>query len=107
MTLSQWYSFSSLSAVLFSTVRCCALALLSAHGVLAQENLALSDTALLGLKDSLDSGPETEIGFSNSGTPQNINDGDLTTRVDTYNGGGPQKVSFAGIARQACRPGDR
>jgi hypothetical protein len=61
------------------------------------ENLALSGTGLLGLKDSLGSGPETERPFYNSGSLSFINDGNLTTRVDTYNGNGTQTVSYVGI----------
>ena len=67
------------------------------RGVAAVEpvNLAASGTAILGLKASLESGEESA--FANSGSTENINDGDLSTRVDTYNGGGAQTVSFVGI----------
>src|SRR5262245_39051884 len=61
----------------------------------AAENLALSGTGILGVKDSLES--EIDNSYANSGTVANINDGDLTTRVDTYNGGGLQTVSYVGI----------
>src|SRR5688572_2748473 len=64
----------------------------------AAENVALSGVGLLGLKGSLDSGPETETPFANSGSPSFINDGNLTTRVDTYNGNGTQTVSYVGIS---------
>ncbi len=61
----------------------------------AADNLALSGSGILGVKDSLDS--DIDSPFANSGTTANINDGDLTTRVDTYNGGGLQTVSYVGI----------
>jgi hypothetical protein len=62
----------------------------------AAENLAaFRHRDSLGVKDSLES--ETDTPFANSGTVANINDGDLTTRVDTYNGGGLQTVSYVGI----------
>src|SRR6185503_14261564 len=52
-------------------------------------------TGILGRKESLDAGPETEIPVFNSGTAENINDGNLATRVDTYGAAGT--VSFVGI----------
>lgn len=60
-------------------------------------NLSLLGTAILGIKDSLDSGPETEQDFAHVGTPENINDGNQNTRVDTYNGAGATTVSYVGI----------
>jgi hypothetical protein len=59
------------------------------------DNLAASGTGILGRKESLDAGPETEIPVFNSGTAENINDGNLATRVDTYGAAGT--VSFVGI----------
>jgi hypothetical protein len=60
-------------------------------------NFAPLGTGLMGIKDSLDSGPETEQEFYHVGTANNINDGNLTTRVDTYNDAGITTVSFVGI----------
>src|SRR5437868_12790641 len=59
------------------------------------DNLASSGTGILGRKESLDAGAETEIPVFNSGTAENINDGNLATRVDTYGAAGT--VSFVGI----------
>jgi hypothetical protein len=81
-----------------SRVGIVALALaLSSPALLAAENLALSGSGALGLKPSLDSGPGTETPFYNAGSLLYINDGDPNTRVDTYNGGGTQTVSYVGI----------
>ena len=60
-------------------------------------NIALSGRGLMGTKDSLDSGPETEVELYHVGTAENINDGNFTTRVDTYNESLPGQVSFVGI----------
>ncbi len=60
-------------------------------------DLARSGTAIMGVKDSLESGPETEQEYSQAGGPENINDGNPTTRVDTYNGDTPTHVSYVGI----------
>lgn len=60
-------------------------------------NIGLTGTGIMGVKESLDSGPETEVPLFHVGVAENINDGDLTTRVDTYNGGDPGAVSFVGI----------
>jgi hypothetical protein len=59
------------------------------------QNLAASGTGILGRKPDLDSGVETEIPVFNSGTAENINDGNANTRVDTYGRAGD--VSFVGI----------
>ena len=59
------------------------------------DNVALIGTGILGTKPLLDSGAETML--FNAGGPASINDGNLTTRVDTFNGAGPDTVSFVGI----------
>ncbi len=58
-------------------------------------NEAFSGTAIMGVNDAID---------SDAGTPQfqagvlaNVNDDNLTTRVDTYNGAGTETVSFVGV----------
>lgn len=60
-------------------------------------NVALLGHGLMGTKDTLDSGPETEVELYHVGVAENINDGNLTTRVDTYNESNPGFVSFVGI----------
>ncbi|MHC1764434.1 MAG: binary toxin-like calcium binding domain-containing protein [Verrucomicrobiia bacterium] len=60
-------------------------------------NTALFGRGLMGTKESMDSGPETEVELYHVGTAENINDGNLTTRVDTYNESTPGEVSFVGI----------
>ncbi|MFO1499272.1 MAG: binary toxin-like calcium binding domain-containing protein [Verrucomicrobiota bacterium] len=60
-------------------------------------NVALFGHGLMGTKESLESGPETETEFYHVGAAENINDGDPATRVDTYNGDTPGNVSFVGI----------
>lgn len=67
-----------------------------------QPNLALNGTAILGLKESLDAG--TETAFSNGGITPNVNDGNLATRVDTYNGNGRQTASYVGITWDPAVP---
>jgi hypothetical protein len=62
-------------------------------------NLALRNdaTAIIGTEDSA-SGTDTPWG--QAGSPLNINDGDLTTHVDTWNGGQPNEgdtASYVGI----------
>ncbi|MGV3771473.1 MAG: hypothetical protein ACO1QB_01130 [Verrucomicrobiales bacterium] len=71
--------------------------LIGSCSLLSAENYALSGTAILGTKDQLNSGPEGETPFSNSGVPAHINDGDLNTRVDTYNGSNDDDASYVGI----------
>jgi hypothetical protein len=59
-------------------------------------NLAFRDDAsgILGTED-MPGGTDTPV--FNAGSAANINDGDLTTRVDTYNGTGSDTLSFVGI----------
>jgi hypothetical protein len=57
-------------------------------------NLAVQGHGLLGVKQSVDSGPETEVERYHVGTAQNINDGNQTSRVDTWNGDDPATVSY-------------
>jgi hypothetical protein len=61
----------------------------------APSNVALIGTAIIGTKESIASG--TEVPWANAGVPGNINDGNLLTRVDTWNGGDPGTVSYVGI----------
>jgi hypothetical protein len=58
-------------------------------------NFALSGTGILGTKLAVDGTPGTL--YANAGGFANINDGNLTTRVDTYNGASAGTVSFVGI----------
>jgi hypothetical protein len=60
-------------------------------------NLALmgTATAIIGTKPTVDTTPGTP--HFNAGAPPSINDGNLTTRVDTWNGGGADRASFVGI----------
>jgi hypothetical protein len=51
-------------------------------------------TGILGTADAVGG---TETAVFNVGTAANINDGDITTRVDTYNGGSSDTYSFVGI----------
>jgi Bacterial Ig domain/Bacterial TSP3 repeat len=60
-------------------------------------NFALLGNGIMGTKASLDSGPETEVFYYHAGASTSINDGDLTTRVDTWNSTTPDTVSFVGI----------
>jgi hypothetical protein len=59
------------------------------------DDLALLGTGILGTKDAVDSGTETPV--LNAGTASAINDGDLTTHVDTWNNGGTSTASYVGI----------
>lgn len=56
-------------------------------------NLARNGAAILGLQST--AGVDTP--HQNAGVPENINDGFLLTRVDTYNGGGTGPRSYVGI----------
>ncbi len=61
-------------------------------------NVAQRGTGLMGTKTALDSGTETN--YSQQGTFSQIVDGNLSSRVDTYNGGQPNAadtVSFVGV----------
>jgi hypothetical protein len=60
-------------------------------------NLALIGIGILGTKPDLDGGVETEVALFHVGTAANISDGNLTTRVDTWNNTTPGTVSFVGI----------
>jgi hypothetical protein len=59
-------------------------------------NFALTGTGLLGTKLDIDTAPGTPL--FNAGSAANINDGNLLTGVDTYNGAGAGTVSFVGLA---------
>lgn len=64
------------------------------------DNWALTGTAFIGVKESLESGPETEEPYEHVGSALNINDGDPTTRVDTWNGDQAHvafTVSYVGV----------
>lgn len=56
-------------------------------------NLARTGTGILGTQSA--SGEETPV--FNAGLASSINDGDPNTRVDSYNGGGTDPVSFVGL----------
>lgn len=58
-------------------------------------NVALLGTGILGTRELVESGAETM--FFNAGTSANINDGNLTTRVDTWNGISLDSASYVGI----------
>jgi hypothetical protein len=58
-------------------------------------NYALLATGILGTRDALDSGLEAPL--FNAGVAGNLNDGNLTTRVDTFNGPGTSTASFVGM----------
>lgn len=58
-------------------------------------NIALLGTAIIGTRETPDSGAETP--YYQAGLPANINDGDITTRVDTWNNEGTDTASYVGI----------
>ncbi|MCB1125814.1 MAG: hypothetical protein KDM81_04920 [Verrucomicrobiae bacterium] len=58
-------------------------------------NVALLGTGIIGTRVQVDTGDVTP--WANSGGVANINDADLTTRVDTYNGAGTDTASYVGI----------
>ncbi len=60
-------------------------------------NLARSGTGFIGVKESLESGPETEQDYAHAGDVTAINDGNPASRVDTYNGDTPTQVGYVGI----------
>ncbi|WP_150107289.1 hypothetical protein [Pedosphaera parvula] len=74
---------------------------LSIFGILADTNLFTSPdiapqgTAILGVKDTISSGTETSL--VHAGVIGAINDGDSSTRVDTFNGTGTSTASFVGV----------
>jgi hypothetical protein len=61
----------------------------------APANVALLGTAIIGTRESVGGG--TEVPWANAGVPAHINDGDLLTRVDTWNGANPGTASYVGI----------
>ena len=61
------------------------------------DNFAVLGTGILGTMPDLTSTPDMETPVFNAGSAASLNDGNLTTRVDTYNGGGSDTVSFVGI----------
>lgn len=58
-------------------------------------NLALGATGLLGTEDNWGG---TDTPLFHVGGAENINDGIFTSRVDTYNDAGTDKLSFVGVA---------
>ncbi|NLH72109.1 MAG: hypothetical protein GX456_03530 [Verrucomicrobia bacterium] len=58
-------------------------------------NVALLGTAIIGTREAPDAGVETP--YYQAGLPANINDGDITTRVDTWNNQGTDTASYVGI----------
>jgi hypothetical protein len=61
------------------------------------DNFAILGVGILGTMPDLASGSDTQTPVFNAGTASNINDNNLTTRVDNYNGGSADTVSFVGI----------
>lgn len=61
------------------------------------ENYALSGRAILGTKPDLEGGIDTELEYIHAGIAESINDGDFSTRVDTWNGDTAGNVSYVGI----------
>jgi hypothetical protein len=59
------------------------------------DNIALLGTAIIGTRDSADSGVETP--HAHAGSPAAINDADLTTHVDTLNDPATSTASYVGI----------
>lgn len=60
-------------------------------------NFALIATGILGTSLAVDSGPGTETPLSNAGTTTNINDGNLSSRVDSWNDTGTDTASYVGL----------
>jgi hypothetical protein len=58
-------------------------------------NIALQGTGDIGLNTVIDSNLGTS--YSHAGVPGNVNDGNLTTSVDTYDNGGGQPFSYTGV----------
>lgn len=76
--------------------------MLSIFGLLAGTNAflpatdyAMSGTGILGTKNNVNSGVETPV--FHAGVAGSINDGDLSTSVDTFNGTGTDTASYVGI----------
>lgn len=61
----------------------------------APTNVALLGTGILGTRVQADSGAFTP--WANAGVAANINDADILTRVDTYNGGSTDAASYVGV----------
>ncbi len=61
----------------------------------APTNIALAGTAIIGTKEVLDGASGTP--YEHVGVAGNINDGNELTRVDTWNSGGTDTVSYVGI----------
>lgn len=61
----------------------------------APTNVALLGTGIIGTRVQVNSGSETP--WANAGVVANINDADILTRVDTYNGGSADAASYVGI----------
>jgi hypothetical protein len=57
-------------------------------------NLALQGTAIIGT-ENVPGGIDTPV--ANAGLATDINDDDLTSRVDTWNGGSPDTLSYVGV----------
>ena len=61
------------------------------------ENFALIGTGIIGVKDTLTTGADVPYSQQGITALTNINDDNLSTRIDTYNGGTPTHVSYVGI----------
>lgn len=62
---------------------------------LAAEDIAPRGRAILGTNDAIDSDAGTA--YEHVGVASNVNDGDVTTKVDTWNNTGTDTASFVGI----------
>ena len=58
-------------------------------------NIAPQGTGIIGLNFAIDSTLGTP--FEHAGFAGNVNDGNLTTSVDTFNGGGAETFSYVGV----------
>lgn len=61
------------------------------------DNLALAGSGIIGVKASIATGPDEPYSQQASTTWVNINDGNLTTRLDTWNNAGVQTCSYVGV----------
>ena len=64
-------------------------------------NIASQGTGIIGLNTAIDSSLGTPL--SHAGVPGNVNDGILTSSVDTYDNGGGQAFSYTGVLFSAPR----
>ncbi len=76
---------------------------LSLPGGVRAGDIAMSGKGILGYQSAVDSSPGTQL--YNAGTPANITDGNLLSRVDDWSNGadGGQGVSFVGVVWASLR----